>query len=985
MASSRDSLAIAPPAKRRKLKRGCEKDLLPDASERTEIKLESSDDREVTMDTIQDYEKKIERHKNLFMQVLNNSDAKAIPEVLLREIQTSVSFAIRVFSYVVFLGEQGSGKSTIINSLLGFPLLPTDSSGEACTAIPIEVHAAKEPGTFTGEANYISSEQWISEIVKAKNALCQGTDFDEDIVEKLMTKIQIVYPQLEVSGIEDKSVDEILAMNNTNTKLGTVQSIAHDDWDKFRDTLYELTVANSKPVKRGQTPPAQVWPLIEVVKVYVDSSALKSGLVLVDVPGILDSNRVRADRATDYLRNASAVCIVAPAQRASSSSTAYGLLRNTLEQIQYGGRLDRVILLSSKSDDIQPREIRKRFDDPNIHDVFNKKCEVENDLKVMSEELKDKEAKLQLSQSVLKDRDLDVKLYNRKLKDVIAGKPQYCSGIRVNGTLRPPKPKGKPLTKTAIKARLREYSEQYEKAKLGSEALKPEVETMRQAVAQAENDMAEYQKAYFDICLAVRNDNIITKQKDIYAKLIRNNHDMAAAAAGRAGAEQEVSEESMDQYCQDLKAKLPVFCVSAKAYLQLENIQQFEDACMIHSVEQTQIPALCNHLTTLAEHARDESLQNAFKRLETTLHSLYLHVMESVEPRVVDQNQVDCALVEARRHLESLSLGLNDLALTASTTVQQKLVDTLIAKHDAIVQDASIAAMERMKPYGEHPSDDNPSGLFAAEYKAAVFNEGVWTGSRMRFDWNRRIARSLMTSTGDFMARLYTGSNNYTNQVFSAARTACMEIFAEFYRVMEICAGNAGVNAYAWTVVKDQHARREALLADLFMHARQTVRDAPAEAIRDLVADVQKGMSLGYTKAQCVSQGLGARAAMSVEVLEQIRRGNNRLFSKVLQKIEKKLKEHVEKVVQQLKVEWEGFADEMRGDYESAFTQLDGVVLMSDDPVRNKLRAQLLASGLVSHGAAAAIGKPKKIKADAGDEVVAMDFIEQLDAGVGMA
>jgi len=967
MAVSRDSPPPSPPTKRRKVEAVDDDEFLGDDIDGTDINLNISNNQETHINITEDTETRISRHTTLLSNILDSPNAKAIPEVRFKEIQDSLSVAALASNYVVFLGEQGSGKSSAINSVLRLSLLPTDSSGEACTAIPIEVHGTEKPGDFTGEVTFIKPEEWRAEVTAVQTALCQGLndEFDHKERDRLLKKMETVYPALKVSDIRTKSVDEILTTNDAHSKLGKTESISNDDWHTFRDSLYKLTVDKFKPAKAGQSPPFQVWPLIEVVKVYVDSTVLRNGLVLVDVPGVLDSNRARANRAMDYIGCAFAVCIVAPAQRAVSNSTAHELLRDALEQVQYGGHLDRVILLNSKSDDFKQGEVQQRFDDPRINDISNKKRESENDLEVGSEQLRDKESKLRLAQSLFRDRNLDIQLYKRKLKKILAGGVEYASGIRIDGHLRAPKPKGKPLTENDVRVRLQEYTDGFDDAESSCGRLKLEVASLKGDVMRAEQHKAEYEQAYFDICLAVRNEMVIAKQKAMYAKIVRDNHEVAAAVA-KSGVEQKtVTEVEIKERHGDLIAKLPVFCISAKAYQQLENIHQSNKANMFKDIEQTQVPAFRDHLIALAEHARDEILQNTLRKLELTLHSIYLYVMESAESRVVDQAQVGLALEEVTRNLNTFSDQLSGPASDAGTILQQKLTATLLSKHNTIIEKVASNAIKRMAPFGEHPVGNDSLGLFPVEYKAGVCHGGVWIGKRVKFDWNQRVARRLQVGTGAYMSRLYTDNNSHAIHAIKDAERACKDVFMEVQRFMELHAGNAGVNAHAWVLAKDQLGRREEFLAEKFRHAQREIRNAPNSAIKYLFTDIEHDMQPGYKDAQKVCQGAGARAAMSAKVLEHIGQSHGKVFDKALKKIERGLTVHIEKVTQELKRELEDLAVRTKTDYESAFANLDGVVLTTSDPVKNELRGQLLASGLVSYNATSICKEDVQDEADA--------------------
>ena len=60
----------------------------------------------------------------------------------------------------------------------------------------------------------------------------------------------------------------------------------------------------------------EYWPLIKVVKIFIKAPVLDTGAIIVDLPGVHDSNEARANVAKNYLKNCSGLWIVAPIIRA---------------------------------------------------------------------------------------------------------------------------------------------------------------------------------------------------------------------------------------------------------------------------------------------------------------------------------------------------------------------------------------------------------------------------------------------------------------------------------------------------------------------------------------------------------------------------------------------------------------------------------------------------------------------------------------------
>jgi hypothetical protein len=68
-----------------------------------------------------------------------------------------------------------------------------------------------------------------------------------------------------------------------------------------------------------------LWPLIKQVNVKCNSEALRTGAILVDLPGVADANAARNSIAKDYMKKCNCIWILAPITRAVDDKTAKGL------------------------------------------------------------------------------------------------------------------------------------------------------------------------------------------------------------------------------------------------------------------------------------------------------------------------------------------------------------------------------------------------------------------------------------------------------------------------------------------------------------------------------------------------------------------------------------------------------------------------------------------------------------------------------------
>lgn len=79
---------------------------------------------------------------------------------------------------------------------------------------------------------------------------------------------------------------------------------------------------NSYVYRMGNGDQPQTWPLIRKVQLKGPWSVLSTGAVLVDLPGVRDSNAARAKVAESYLQNCNQIAIVAPIKRAGKLASS---------------------------------------------------------------------------------------------------------------------------------------------------------------------------------------------------------------------------------------------------------------------------------------------------------------------------------------------------------------------------------------------------------------------------------------------------------------------------------------------------------------------------------------------------------------------------------------------------------------------------------------------------------------------------------------
>ncbi|KAK4232611.1 hypothetical protein QBC38DRAFT_450238 [Podospora fimiseda] len=212
-------------------------------------------------------------------------------------------------------GQTGAGKTSLLNVLLETPDLLPSSSQQAATATVCRIayNCDKTAGhEFRAEFVFRSKEDVVKELNSVLNSiqerqalLAQEFEDEEERIEMLdELNISISRGISQVCAVWDlnkgeleydqHTAEEIMARNPENVKaLDTTKTIYSSDSAAFASEVKPYLDATR--TLEGLT----AWPLIKEVNIFVKCSLLRHGLVLVELPGLSDSNEGRSRVAED--------------------------------------------------------------------------------------------------------------------------------------------------------------------------------------------------------------------------------------------------------------------------------------------------------------------------------------------------------------------------------------------------------------------------------------------------------------------------------------------------------------------------------------------------------------------------------------------------------------------------------------------------------------------------------------------------------------
>ena len=569
------------------------------------------------------------------------------------------------------IGSTGVGKSSLINALLGIGrLVPADCVG-ACTAVPIEISYLEEDGLYRAEIEFISEAEWekelqliIPDLFDMKGNLMRDTSSKSTDAGVALAKFKAVYPGIRLDSVKDYSFRQ----NSRDSEyLDKTESIREDDLHRFTERLQHYVATPKKPVGKStaakDTPEEnmQFWPLIRVVKIFIKSPVLRSGLVIVDLPGTQDTNAARAAAAKEYQKQCDGTWIVAPIIRAVDDRIAYNLLGDSFKrQLQMDGELSSITMICSKTDDFNIEELLVRFGSEerclrleskvqNLRDEEQslngeiETCQIgSSNLRGLIKDIERQIRTLNLFQSRIENGELippskparktlkrkrdegSYKPSSRDTIDIVKLEDEMELVHHVDLTIKDNKTSTcvantslEQMRPDLIRALLSDLQETNNNVKERRSGLIEEVEIVRDRIEKLKRKQKIVEGEKVALCVSERNE---------LTKLETRQHFEDAMEDLRAEAAEEANAEHLNKPENRVSEEvLPVFCVCSMSYQQLSGcFKRTPSISGFRSLEDTEIPQLRAHCHSITKNGRLIKSRSFLLRIGQLLNSIYL-------------------------------------------------------------------------------------------------------------------------------------------------------------------------------------------------------------------------------------------------------------------------------------------------------------------------------------------------------------------------
>ncbi|KAK0375078.1 hypothetical protein CLIM01_07570 [Colletotrichum limetticola] len=269
---------------------------------------------------------------------------------------------------VGFVGDSGVGKSSVLNSLLDQKnLARTSNSGAACTCVVTEYHH-KDGDAFTIDVELFSQDELMDQMkellqsyrmfhlnageLRRNDGAATVVDLEEQANVARDTFRSMFRSQLASEDflINEEEATVLRAFRSWLRRMDLPLEGRHEKPSRDSCAAF-LTYLTSESIDT-RTP--AVWPFVRKIKVFLPSHILSKGLILVDLPGLRDSNSARRLITERYLVECDEIFAICNIGRAT---TDVGV-QSVFELAQQAG-LSKVGIVCTKSDDIRVEEAMK--------------------------------------------------------------------------------------------------------------------------------------------------------------------------------------------------------------------------------------------------------------------------------------------------------------------------------------------------------------------------------------------------------------------------------------------------------------------------------------------------------------------------------------------------------------------------------------------------------------------------------------------------
>lgn len=862
----------------------------------------------------------------------------------------------------------------------------------ACTTVVTEIswnHDATPEHRYRAEIEFVDHDEWDKEV----NALMQefltenGTlvqeardaSSDSGIA---WTKFHAVYPKIRGEDFRNHNLtaEKLMKESAVLNVLGTTKVIErarpepfYHELQKYVDSKEKVTGKKSREQPRLFEFQMELWPLIKVVRLYTRSDALSTGAVVVDLPGVHDSNAARAAVAENYIKQCTGLWIVAPINRAVDDKAAQNLLGDTFKrQLKYDGNYSAVTFICSKTDDISIEDARIGLD-------------LKDELAVLEEMNEQYENEIIETKQKIADLRKDAKSYRitlNEIEDEIEVWEELRDRVDDEEVFAPrgktPKRKKGTRKKASVKRPRTDETSDYERTgsdysgsteegsdlsdkdssqtRLTAQVIDEKIANLKTAKKSTRQEMKSAEEQLSGLKAFVREKGETIQQLDTQIKALciqgRNQYSKGAIqhdfAAGIRELDQEATLEAdegtfdPDEEIRDyeqIAESLPVFCVSSRAYQKLCGRLKRDDSILgFRTPQDTEIPQLQEHCKKLTEGRRLQAGRTFLLSLCQQLTALSLWASTDSHGREMTKADKHTEAVFLEEKLKDLDNGLKKAVAHCLNSMRTQLQEQVFQRMKELVNVAIVSAPTIAESWGRQKEQ---GGIHWSTYRAIVRRGGVYSSPHSGYhDFNAELLEPITKQLANRWERTFQQRLPQVFEEYSENATKVLRAFHE--RVEKRAHGNGASLAMLGTMSGSSRTYEE-MFRDLNVQLRNRMTEAQRDANRDFVPTITNTMMRVYNI--CANErGAGSFGRMKSLVTNFVQEMSTDMFPAATDTVEQALIQMCRGLEQEMARKADTIFRLMQADYMRVLGVMDtghDTLTSPDRSLRSEIMAQL--------------------------------------------
>ncbi|KAJ9292426.1 hypothetical protein DTO271G3_8781 [Paecilomyces variotii] len=833
------------------------------------------------------------------------------------------------------IGTTGAGKSSLINALVDEERLVPTNCLRACTAVATEVSYNDGASKYKARIEFIQRDAWEKELRILFQDLSDssGDVVHDSEVAMALDKIKAVYPSLSREEILASSVEKLLNDPKLTETFGTTLIFEEENPKKFYERLKSYVDSKEKrrgKKKEGQKDEPEWWPLIRVVKIYVKANALSTGAVIVDLPGVQDSNTARVAVAEEYMKKCSAHWVVAPITRAVDDAIAKKLLGDNMKrQLAMDSAFESITFICTKTDDVSTTEAHESLDlqlsglieeseakrkerdslESEIEELQTVAESVTTDLTEISEKLVAWQELLATSRdgeevyppiefsSPLKRKRGRGDTPETKRQEINDSDDELAMSddggdageeTELNQITEAPE-RLRPLTESDVSSKIEELKNRRDELVSKRDDLVQRIKEKERALKDAFLSEEAIQGRINIECIRARNEYSKGAIRRDFATGLKELDDEHLEALDPDNFDPEVQTRDYEK----LARNLPVFCVSSRGYQKVSGRLRRDSLIPgFTNPADTEIPQLQKHCRLLADTARKSTCLNVLRAISQLLQSLNLWALQTESTEVSDkkrielQSELEHQFVAFEKALAALTAALFD---EQRNTFERHVFQRL--RHSALRgRSKAMAVVHRWNaPHADRDGQMIP-GYRWNTYKAICRRSGVLQGVYRKLDWNQELCDPMLR---DLLPSWQRAFQSKLPEQLSRAVSGSENLLQGFHN--SLMDGNEVVTGHYRTILTTQNENYRRSLGVLFLSAAQSFKDLQRRVSREFTPTIAEAMESAYE--QCSEErGVGSLQRMRRIMEVKTENARNYMFDDSAEKAAESLLREVKSI-----------------------------------------------------------------------------------------